>query len=82
MNPDEVEFLAEKEQISIVPMFSHTIIHLISGDVGPFRASLPVKVPLWLGINLKQQRKCKIYPPDWMNVDVLETIKEEEKASK
>ncbi|KAF2898306.1 hypothetical protein ILUMI_07877 [Ignelater luminosus] len=82
MNPDEVEFLAEKQLISIIPTFNSNVIHLISGDVGPFRASLPVRVPLWMAINLKQQRKCKIQPPDWMNIEQLEELKEEEKRSK
>lgn len=82
MNPNEVEYLGEKQLISIIPTFNNSIIHLISGDVGPFRASLPVRVPLWMAINLKQQRKCKIQPPDWMEVEHLEALKEQEKNSK
>lgn len=82
MNPDEIEFLAEKQLIGIIPTFNSNVIHLISGDVGPFRASLPVRVPLWMAVTLKQQRKCKIQPPDWMNVEQLEELREEEKRSK
>ncbi|GJQ83352.1 hypothetical protein Trydic_g18137 [Trypoxylus dichotomus] len=78
----EVEFLAEKTRISIIPTFNSNAIHLISGDIGPFRASLPVNVPLWIAINLKQQQKCKILPPDWMDVEKLEELKEEEKVSR
>ncbi|XP_056638569.1 DNA replication complex GINS protein PSF2 [Diorhabda sublineata] len=81
MNPEEIEFLAEKESISIIPTFNNDVIHLITGDVGPFRASLPTNVPLWMAITLKQQQRCKIQPPDWMNVEKLESIKEEEKQS-
>ena len=68
MDPSEVEFLAEKETITIIPNFSHDIVYLIGGDVGPFNAGLPVDVPLWMAINLKQRQKCRVQPPDWMDV--------------
>ncbi|XP_043579223.1 probable DNA replication complex GINS protein PSF2 isoform X1 [Bombus pyrosoma] len=82
MDPSEVEFLGEKELVTIVPNFSFDMIHLISGSVGPFRAGLPVKVPIWLAVNLKQQQKCRIVNQDWMDVDGLNETKEEEKLSK
>ncbi|KAK9303624.1 hypothetical protein QLX08_004729 [Tetragonisca angustula] len=82
MDPCEVEFLSEKELVSIVPNFSFDTIHLISGSVGPFRAGLPVKVPIWLAVNLKQQQKCRIINQDWMDADSLNEAKEEEKLSK
>ena len=68
MDPSEVEFLAEKEEVTIVPNFSHDEVFLIAGNVGPFNPSLPMKVPLWMAINLKQRQKCRIQPPDWMQV--------------
>lgn len=80
MDPEEVEFLAEKQvNISIIPNFSSKVVTLISGDIGPFRASLPVNVPFWVAVNLKKQQRCKIIPPDWMDVEKLEEIKENEK---
>lgn len=80
MDPSEIEFLAEQQKISIIPKFtSLSILHLISGDVGPFRAGLPVVVPIWIAINLRQRQKCRIVPPDWMNVEALLEKKEEEK---
>lgn len=82
MDPEEIEFIGEKQPISIIPTFNNGVIHLISGDVGPFRASLPVKVPLWMAVNLKKQQKCKIQAPDWMEVEKLEEIKENEKQSR
>lgn len=83
MDPSEIEFLAEKTSIEMIPNFNHTsVIHLISGDVGPFRAGLPIVVPLWLALNLKQRNKCRILTPEWMDVDKLEEKKEEEKNSK
>ncbi|XP_031849738.1 DNA replication complex GINS protein PSF2-like protein [Nomia melanderi] len=82
MDPSEVEFLGEKELVSIVPNFTFDMIHLISGSVGPFRAGIPVKVPIWLAVNLKQQQKCRIIHQDWMDADILNEAKEEEKLSK
>ncbi|KAL3269200.1 hypothetical protein HHI36_008282 [Cryptolaemus montrouzieri] len=79
MDPEEVEFLGEKEIITIVPNFNYGIINLISGDIGPFRAGLPVKVPMWVAVNLKQQQTCKIQQPDWMDIDFLEELRETEK---
>lgn len=68
MDPSEVEFLAEKELVTIIPNFSHNKFYLISEDIGPFNPGLPVDVPLWLAINMKQRQKCRIQPPEWMNV--------------
>ncbi|XP_076183282.1 DNA replication complex GINS protein PSF2-like protein isoform X2 [Ptiloglossa arizonensis] len=82
MDPSEVEFLGEKELVTIVPNFSFDTIHLISGSIGPFRAGLPAQVPIWLAVNLKQQQKCRILGQDWMNTDDLNEVKEEEKLSK
>ena len=54
MDPSEVEFLAEKEMVTIIPNFSHDEVFLIGGNVGPFNPSLPMQVPLWMAINLQQ----------------------------
>ncbi|CAG9864566.1 unnamed protein product [Phyllotreta striolata] len=81
MDPDELEFLGEKSKIMIIPTFNKENIHLISGDLGPFRASLPSQVPLWVATLLKKQKRCKIIPPDWMNVEYLEALKEQEKQT-
>ena len=61
------EFLAEDELIEIVPTFRYNKqLNLISGDFGPFRPSIPVKVPLWLAFNLHRQHKCTIQVPAWI----------------
>ncbi|CAH1780401.1 unnamed protein product [Owenia fusiformis] len=78
MDPAEVEFLAEKEMVQIVPNFSQDIIYLIGGEIGPFNPSLPVDVPLWLAVNLKERQKCRINAPQWMDIEQLEAKKEEE----
>ncbi|XP_037960258.1 probable DNA replication complex GINS protein PSF2 [Teleopsis dalmanni] len=82
MDPNIIEFIGEKSEISIIPSFNFDPLHLISGTIGPFRAGLPVYVPLWLAVHLRKQQKCRIVPPQWMDIDTLETIKEEEKMSK
>ena len=71
MDPAEIEFLAEKEKIEIVPNFSHDVMYLIQGEVGPFRPGLPTSVPLWLAISLRQRQRCRFIQPDWMDTDRL-----------
>ncbi|XP_055685596.1 probable DNA replication complex GINS protein PSF2 [Lutzomyia longipalpis] len=78
MEPSEIEFLSENTILGCIPNFTCDAIHLISGSIGPFRAGLPVKVPLWLGLHLKKQQRCRFVVPDWMNVDSLEELKEQE----
>ncbi|XP_036043811.1 DNA replication complex GINS protein PSF2 [Onychomys torridus] len=79
MDAAEVEFLAEKELVTIIPNFSLDKIYLIGGDLGPFNPGLPVDVPLWLAINLKQRQKCRLLPPEWMDVEKLEQLRDQER---
>ncbi|XP_038609740.1 DNA replication complex GINS protein PSF2 isoform X3 [Tachyglossus aculeatus] len=51
----------------------------LRGDLGPFNPGLPVEVPLWLAINLKQRQKCRVIPPEWMDVEKLEEIRDKER---
>lgn len=82
MDPSKIEFLGEKQLVNIVPNFNLDVIYLISGSVGPFRAGLPVKVPIWLAVCLKQKQKCRIINQEWMNIESLNERKEMEKMSK
>uniref|UniRef100_A0A8D1U2Q7 DNA replication complex GINS protein PSF2 n=1 Tax=Sus scrofa TaxID=9823 RepID=A0A8D1U2Q7_PIG len=79
MDAAEVEFLAEKELVTIIPNFSLDKIYLIGGDLGPFNPGLPVQVPLWLAINLKQRQKCRLLAPEWMDVEKLEKMRDHER---
>ncbi|KAM9607495.1 DNA replication complex GINS protein PSF2 isoform 1-T1 [Trichechus inunguis] len=79
MDAAEVEFLAEKELVTIIPNFSLDKIYLIGGNLGPFNPGLPVQVPLWLAINLKQRQKCRLIPPEWMDVEKLEKRRDHER---
>lgn len=81
MEPDEFEFLAENKLVEIIPNFNYKKIFLISGEVGPFRAAIPIKVPIWLAANLKSRQKCRIVAPEWMDVDYLEELKKNEMES-
>lgn len=74
-----MEFMAERESIKIVPNFSSGTLYLLQGDVGPFKPGLPLEVPLWIGVHLRQRQKCRILQPDWMDVEVLEEAAEREK---
>ncbi|KAJ8302758.1 hypothetical protein KUTeg_019154, partial [Tegillarca granosa] len=89
MDPAEIEFLAEKEMVSVTPNFTQEKMHLIGGHVGPLNPGLPVDVPLWMAVNLKQGQKCRINPPEWMDIvvslyisDSLQDKKQEETDSK
>ncbi|KAG9474801.1 hypothetical protein GDO78_003324 [Eleutherodactylus coqui] len=79
MEAAEVEFLAEKQLVTVIPNFSLDKVYLIGGDLGPFNPGLPVQVPLWLAVNLKQRQKCRIVPPEWMDVGKLEEIRDNER---
>lgn len=64
---DFVEFLAEEELVEIEPNFKfNKPINLISGTFGPFQPTVPVKVPLWLAVDLQQKHKCTIKIPPWV----------------
>ena len=79
MDPAEIEFLAESDTVRIVPNFTSDTLYLLQGDFGPFKAGLPLDVPLWVAINLRQRQKCRILQPDWMELEILEEAKEKEK---
>lgn len=64
---DFCEFLSEDELIDIVPNFKYDrVLNLINGDFGPFNPGVPARVPLWMALNLKDQQKCKIILPQWI----------------
>lgn len=76
-----MEFLAENDTIEVVPNFTHAQMHLIQGDVGPFKAGHRVRVPLWLAVTLRQRHRCKMVRPDWMEKERLEELREQERES-
>ncbi|ELU45371.1 Sld5 domain-containing protein [Rhizoctonia solani AG-1 IA] len=73
-SPQELEFAASEELVSIVPTISMERIRLMSVRKPPART----KIPLWFAANLKLKRKCYIVPPEWLNVEWLqEKLREE-----
>jgi len=79
--PSELEFFAGQEDIEILPRFDSPMMWLISGDLGPFKAGIPIKVPLWIALHFRAQNKCKIIAPLWMSKGYLEELKEVEGKS-
>lgn len=75
----ESEFFAENTKITIIPNFRHSGFQILSGFYGPLRPSVAIEVPLWLGVFLKRQQKCRIIPPAWMDLQVLKDKFEEER---
>jgi len=75
---DFCEFLSEDELIEIVPNFKYDrVLNLINGDFGPFVPAVPLKVPLWMALNLYGQQKCKINLPQWvLDIDQLRVEQE------
>ncbi len=65
---EELAFLAEEEEIQIVPQFTEDVVQALTGDFGPFTAGVPVDVPLWVALRLKRDRQCAIVTPPWMRV--------------
>ena len=77
----DAEFFAENQIIGIVPNFSYEKISLISGSFGPFKAQIPVNVPLWLALEFKKKGKWVISSPAWLDIGILKNLIEVEKGS-
>ncbi|BAT84966.1 hypothetical protein LR48_Vigan03g196200 [Vigna angularis] len=78
---EELEFIAEDEIVDIVPNLKMGPLNFICGDFGPFTPQIVTQVPLWLAIALKKRGKCSIRPPQWMSVEKLSKVLEEERDS-
>lgn len=78
----ENEFLAESVDIQIIPNFDHEVLQFLCGNYGPFEASIPCTVPIWLAITLRKKGKCQIVAPEWLSVEQLQIQIEEELLSK
>ena len=80
-DPEEAEFIAKNELLTIVPTFTEEVMHLVSGDFGPFEAGVAVEVPLWLALYFKARHQCRIVFPDWLTVESLEELMKNESTS-
>jgi GINS complex subunit 2 len=72
VTPLELEMIAGNQLITILPSISMEKTALISGAYGPLVPMRRCQVPLWMAINLKLKRKCRIIAPDWLTVEVLQ----------
>ena len=78
----ELEFLAGDTVIDIVPNFrSDAETEFIAADIGPFSPGVNAKVPLWVGVQLKQLKRCTIKAPAWLDKTLLLKALELEKKS-
>lgn len=69
MNAAKVEFLAEKELVTIIQNLCLDKTYFMGAerwDLGPFNPGLPVEMPLWLAINLKQRSVGCFLWSGWM----------------
>ncbi|TKS70074.1 GINS protein PSF2 [Collichthys lucidus] len=80
MDPSEVEFLAEKEVVKIIPNFSLDKVYLIGGDLGPFNPGLPVGCPRVAGSEPKTETEVSglFLLHGWMLVSTVHADKLEE----
>lgn len=75
MNAERCEFLAGNSIIEVIPSISdEKPIHLISGDIGPFEAGVPCRIPIWTAILMKRKHNCKLVVPTWMEVEELKRL--------
>lgn len=79
MGPAELAFIAENAMVEIIPRQRLQNVRLISGNVHDLIPPRRARVPLWLALVLKKQRRVNIIPPRWMNADSLsESVRNEE----
>lgn len=75
LTPQELEFVAEDESVTIVPSVSLPVMHFLGSDVGPLRPNVRASVPLWFAVTLRRRNKCRIEIPSWLaNVRELEEV--------
>jgi len=85
---NQSSFCADNVLVTIVPSFTSnskfTLLSTTSGKnvkVGPFKAGMPIDVPLWIAKTLKRRNFADIESPEWLSVDVLTSILKEERES-
>eukprot|EP00913_Durusdinium_trenchii_P033091 g30981.t1 len=57
-------------------------VDLVQGRFGPFRAHVPMKLPLWAALEMEEHQMCSIELPPWMEEDQLKALCTEEKANR
>lgn len=69
-------FRADDSIVEIIPDFDLTFPLALSSSVpvGPFKAGISTKVPLWMAAVLEQRSLATISPPTWLSMESLTTI--------
>jgi GINS complex subunit 2 len=65
--PEELEFIAMDEIVSIVPKIKMDKIKCMQGTFGPFLPPFRKEVPIWMALELRTRGLCQITPPEWMD---------------
>ena len=79
---EEQEFYTEMEDIRIIPNFVLPSLELIAGNLGPIKPNMETRVPLWVAIQLRKAKKCKMVPPGYLSEDYIRDRISEEKQDK
>jgi GINS complex subunit 2 len=81
MNASQVHFFAQDELIDVLPTAPLPEMRLVCGTFGPFAPMRPVRVPLWLAVELKRRGRARIKPPAWLDREYLRGVVEAERTS-
>jgi hypothetical protein len=74
---DIATFRADDAIVEIVPDFDLPMplpLYSSSVPVGPFKAGIATKVPLWMALVLEQRSLARISPPSWLSTASLTAI--------
>ncbi|CBY13798.1 unnamed protein product [Oikopleura dioica] len=80
IHPSEIEFIAEDELIKVTPRFREQRLQMITGNFGPFAPGVPLKIPIWMALNLKNRGLVIVHQPKWMTEEKLKEWLESENA--
>ncbi|KAI5283270.1 DNA replication protein psf2 [Ascosphaera aggregata] len=72
----EIAFLCEMELVTVIPRQRLEKLELLGGPTPPLLPSRRAQIPLWLALLLKRQKRARVVPPAWLNVDNLALILE------
>lgn len=97
-SPDELQFLSSNDLISVIPRSAINSFNLVGvcaviyiylevlliwqRTVPQLRVLSRAEIPIWIAIILKEQGKCNLVPPPWLNREQLKERYEEEKQHK
>ncbi|MCJ1254335.1 DNA replication protein psf2 [Lignoscripta atroalba] len=81
LTPPEIAFLCEMELVTVIPRQRLEGLKLLGGPIPPLQPPYRTRLPLWLALLLKRQRRANIFPPAWLNSPSLSAVLELEKSS-